>query len=250
MKVKTNNIMKRFIFPAILTLVCAIMPTVSTMAQVSYTRSLNDFDRIEAYGDIYCEIVKGSAQTARVEGIGISLDDLDVKVEGQTLRIQLKPRIYSEFDVKIYISYNKVREIKTAGSAVLVSADTLSGDKLTVDALTSSTVRLQVNLSNIELKAGQGATISAKGKVETLEASAGSKGLISGYDLVANKAFASCSFGGILKLHPTEYLEAKASVGGTVYYINAPKQIKVSENLGGKIESVPSMDDTTPSDTL
>ncbi|SDB94528.1 head GIN domain-containing protein [Williamwhitmania taraxaci] len=242
--------MKRFILSAVFAISCAIYPASSVIAQVNYTRNLSDFDRVEVYGEVYCEISFANKQSARVEGIGITSDDLEIKVEGQTLRIKLKPRIYNHVEVKVFLTYQKIREIKTAGAAVLVCADTIAGDKLAVDALTSSTIRLQVNLSNLELKAGQGATIFAKGSAATLEAASGSKSIISAYGLEVEKAFASSTFGGMLKLHPTEYLEAKASVGGTIYYLKSPKQIKVSENLGGKVEEVSFDDETNAPDSL
>jgi len=242
--------MKRFIYSTVFAIVCIFQPIFDANAQVSYTRNVSDFDRVEIYGDIYCELAIGEKPLVRVEGIGITKEDLDIRVEGQTLRIQLKPRIYNQVEVKIYVNYQNISEIKAAGSAVLVCADTLMGDTFTADALTSATIRLQVDITNLKLKAGQGATISVKGKTGTLEASVGSKGLISGYELQASKALASCSFGGILKIHVADYLEAKASVGGAVYYMNKPKQIKVSENLGGKVEEVSNLEETESSDSL
>lgn len=242
--------MKRFILSAGFAIACILNPLRHANAQISYIQTLNDFDRIEVYGDIYVEMSKSDNRTTRVEGIGITKDDLDITIDKQTLQIKLKPRIYNHVEVKVFVTYNKIKEIKAAGAAVLVLTDTICGDKLTVDALTSSTVRLQVAISDLELKAGQGATISAKGNVETLEASAGSKGLIAAYELKATKTYASCSLGGILKLNPLDYLEAKANVGGAIYYINRPKQVKISQNLGGKVEEVQSMEENSSQDSL
>lgn len=250
MIVKTINSMKRFILLAVFAVTCLSGTFLSAKAQVAYKQNVNDFDRIEIYGDVYVEMAKADSQTARVEATGISKEDLDISIEKQTLRIKLKPRIYNEIDVKVFVTYRMIREIKTAGGALLVVTDTINGDKLIVDALTSATVRLQVDINNLELKAGQGATISVKGKVETLEASAGSKGLVAGYELIATKTFASCSLGGTLKIHPTDYLEAKANVGGAIYYINRPKQVKISQNLGGKVEEVLSMEESSSQDSL
>ena len=58
------------------------------------------------------------------------------------------------------------------------------------------------------------------------------------------------SLGGTLKIHPTDYLEAKANVGGAIYYINRPKQVKISQNLGGKVEEVLSMEESSSQDSL
>jgi len=242
--------MKRFILSVGFAVAFIFNPNANAEAQISYTQTLKDFDRIEVYGDIYVEMSTSKNQTARVEGVGITKDDLEITEDKQTLQIKLKPRIYNYVDVKVFVSYNKIREIKAAGAAVLVLTDTISGDKLTVDALTSSTVRLQVDISNLELKAGQGATISAKGNAETLEVSANSKGLVSAYELLATKAFASGSFGGILKLHPLDYLEAKANSGGTIYYLGKPKLVKVSQSLGGKVEEVLSIDESAAPDSI
>ncbi len=235
--------MKRFILLTAFAITC-LCPQFSANAQVAYKQNINDFNRIEIYGDVYVEMAKADSQTARVEATGISKDDLDISVEKQILRIKLKPRIYNDIDVKVYIAYKAISEVKAAGGSLLVFTDTVRCEKLIVDALTSATVRLQVDINNLKLKAGQGATISAKGKVEALEVAAGSKGLVSGYELLATNVFASCSFGGTLKLYPINYLEAKANAGGAIYYINKPKLVKISENLGGKVEEVMESEDT------
>lgn len=239
---KTTFDMKKFIYAGILFFLGGILIPQYSDAQVAYTKKVADFDKIEVYGDIYLELAQGSAPSIRVEGEGISSDDLEAKVEGQTLLVQLKPRIYDQISVKIYVTYTVLRGIKVGAAANTVCTGTVTGDKIEVEASSSSNLRINLDVTTATLHASLGATIYATGKVGSLEPSAITKGIVAAYGLISDKVFATASLGGIVKVNPQLYLEARGGTGGSVFYCTKPKEIKTNTSLGGRVEEVPNMD--------
>lgn len=240
--------MKKFIIAGILCFLCGAMFPQFIIGQVAYSRKVADFDKVEVYGDVYVELAKGDKPTIRVEGKGISTDDLEAKVDGQTLILQLKPRIYDEISVKIYVTYTVLRGIKVGAAANTVCTGTITGDKINVEASSSSNLRINLDVTTATLHASLGATIYATGKVGSLEPSAITKGIVAAYGLISDKVFASATLGGVVKVNPQTYLEGKGGTGGAVYYCTKPKEIKSNTSLGGRVEQVPNMD-TNPAAT-
>ncbi|HUW06829.1 MAG TPA: head GIN domain-containing protein [Williamwhitmania sp.] len=234
--------MKKFIYAGLLCFLCGAIAPQFINGQVAYSRKLADFDKVEVYGDIYMELTPGNSPNIRVEGEGISSDDLVAKVDGQTLVVQLKPRIYDQISVKIYVTYTVLRGIKVGAAANTVCNGTVTGDKVDVEASSSSNLRINLDVTTATLHASLGATIYATGKVGSLEPSAITKGIVAAYGLIADKVFASASLGGIVKVNPQSYLEAKGGTGGAVYYCTKPKEIKTNTSLGGRVDEVPNMD--------
>jgi|GEM_PF-864650 Protein of unknown function (DUF2807). len=234
--------MKKFIYASMICFLWSALATQYINGQVSYSSKLANFDKVEVYGDIYIELAQGSAPNIKVEGEGISADDLIAKVDGQTLVVQLKPRIYDQVSVKVYVTYTVLRGIKVGAAASTVCIGTVTGDKIDVEASSSSNLRINLDVTTATLHASLGATIYATGKVGSLEPSAITKGIVAAYGLISDRVFATASLGGVVKVNPQSYLEAKGGTGGSVYYSTKPKEIKTNTSLGGKVEQVPNMD--------
>ncbi|MGL4541496.1 MAG: head GIN domain-containing protein [Polymorphobacter sp.] len=109
--------------PAIATCLLLVAAAASTAARAE-ERSfpVTGFDRLASSGSADITVTTGKVPSVRVEASKDTLDRLDIRVDGSTLRIGMKKNIWGNWnsgDIKIAVTVPMLRSVDLAGSGSL-----------------------------------------------------------------------------------------------------------------------------------
>jgi len=202
------------------------------------THELPPFDEVVVTGDIEAVLQAGRKPTARVEVEGIELDKVVTEVEGMKLHIKLKPGIYPDAEVKVYIVFDELREVRANAGARAVVEDVIKGDKLEVYAGSGGRVELAVEVNVLEQRVMEGSKITVEGYARNQASRVYSGGILDAEQLRSEYAFVRVNTGGMATVHVREELEASVGTGGKLTYYGAPPKESVKTLLGAKIQRI------------
>ncbi|WP_326525318.1 head GIN domain-containing protein [Sphingomonas sp.] len=139
----------------------------------SRTYQVTDFTGVELAGADDVDVKVGSAFSVRAEGPAEELDKLEIRRDGDTLRVGRKRDggwLKSSKPVKIHVTMPAIREASLAGSGDM-TVDTVQGGDFEGDLAGSGNLRvgrLQAGKVSFDL-AGSGNIVAGAGQAERLE---------------------------------------------------------------------------------
>ncbi|MBB6002216.1 head GIN domain-containing protein [Arcicella rosea] len=230
-----------------------LLTSVSSMvlAQQSQDVTLQSFNKIDMQGIMQVELVKGKVNKITTEALnGANLEDLTVAVSGDELSV--KTKIFKQLTdkdnnkrkantqklFKVRVEYiSDLSSIKVGRGAELEAQQTLSGNRLLIDATSGATVKLNMNVNNLELSSVQGAIVNLAGKAQFQQTRVNTGGELYAYNLVSEDIEIKANTGGVAQVSASKTLDASAWTGGTINYKGNPTQRNVKSNLGGEVRS-------------
>ena len=120
--------------------------------------SLKEFDKLRVWGEFKVFLVKGDSLNAKVETQGIPASDIALDVNGNTLEVKLKGKLYDRVSATVYITYRELREISVSAAAAVSLQDTLKVTNISININTSSEFDGAVLAETADLTVGQGST--------------------------------------------------------------------------------------------
>ena len=226
----TYTIMQRFLI-IILLVICSI----SSNGQERISVDIGSFDEIRAAGNIDVNLRKGDKISIEYIAKGIDDDMIVIETKGNVLKTSVKPGFHGEHNVKVYVTYTVLREIRATSSARVYLRDVLEGDKLDLKCTTGSLIDLEVAVNALEAKVDTGAEIKIRGETDQVNVTSSTGAIYSGYKLNANKAYLKTSTGGNIEIGVRNIIEATASMGGHIKYRGNPEKHTINETLGGSV---------------
>jgi Putative auto-transporter adhesin, head GIN domain len=204
---------------------------------VTETRKVGNFDAISVGGSFEVEVKMGDAISVRVEADDNIMKYIETRVSGNTLKIETEDlHNYSDVHMKIFITVPSLSRISASGSAEVIADNILtSSSKLTFKASGSSSIRAEVNASEIETDASSSASISLSGKTKTHKTEASSSADIKTFDLLSENTTANVSSSASIEVHASVSLNARASSSGSIDYKGAAV-VNKSESSSGTVE--------------
>jgi len=234
-KPEQNNlegIMKRSFVVLFVLLACF-----SLNAQKTEERPVSSFDKLDVFGNIVVDLIKGNQEKVVVESQEIALDRITTKMDGKSLKISMAADLCSsEKTVRILITYVQLYEIRSKGGADIRSDVPITADRLVYEAVTGGNIYVDVNVKALEASVGQGSLISISGKASSEEINVNSGGIFSGYDMECDEVNVNATTKAKAKVYAGKTLNARATTGGWIGYQGHPAQKIVKTSLGGKIE--------------
>ncbi len=181
---------------------------------------------------------KGNAPSVTAELDENLFQYLDVHYEGNTLRIKTtdNSNIGDATSRKIFVTYAEPLEGLHASSASTITSETaLTGSQLDIEVSSAATVKLPVEIREIQAEASSAGTLNLYGEAQKLRFEASSAGTINAKDLQAQVCTAEASSAGTIKVYVTKELETKASSAGDIDYWGEPEKVAVTESSGGNV---------------
>jgi hypothetical protein len=208
------------------------------------TRSVEEFHGISVSSGIDLYLAQKNVQEVRVEADDEDMKDIVTKVEGGILKIYMKEKSWSWFNLgwshstrKVYVSFKTLDRLQASAGSDVVSQSVLDLNNLELDASSGSKVKLELNADQLNAVASSGSDIKLKGKVNYLQANASSAGDINAADFQAKKCNAIASSGSDIHVYATEQLDANASSGADIAYLGNPAKKNINESSGGDVHS-------------
>jgi hypothetical protein len=207
-------------------------------------RSVAEFHGISVSSGIDLYLTQKNVQEVRVEAEEEDLENLITEVEGGILRIYMKEKSWSWFNLgwshsprKVYVSFKTLDKLEASAGSDVVSQSALNLNNIELNASSGSDVKLELNADQVDADASSGSDIKLNGKANYLQANASSAGDIDAVDFQTKRCNASASSGSDIRVYAIEQLDANASSGADIAYRGNPTRKNINESSGGDVHN-------------
>ncbi len=209
------------------------------LAGESENRRVTSFDGIKVIGKINLYLKEGRDEALKVEVEGVELDEVLSDVSGNTLTVRMKPGFLREdYDVKVWVTYRKIRDLHVSASARLYGQSVLGGDMLTVKATTSGLAELEVDINNLEIDAESTGELTIKGRAQTQETAVNTGGKLHAFDLQCDNVYIKVTTGGAGRVTALKLIEASVTTAGSLRYKGNPSKKSIKKSTGGSVSEI------------
>lgn len=203
---------------------------------VTKERNLSDFTKVELKKGLECEIAQSSTFKVEVEADDNLQEGIITHVENGTLVVTSKYSNYRNVKskkVKIYMPV--IDALQTTSGADLKTIGVIKGNDIHLKSSSGSSLTAEVESENVTLESTSGSELKASGKAILVNTLASSGSIIEAKKLLANEIRSQATSGSSTKVNPILILNAQASSGSNIQYVNAPKRITKQETSGGSV---------------
>jgi len=184
------------------------------------------FDKIEVQQGINVEVSQTNNQSISVE-VDDNIQKLVLTtIENGVLKIYAKESYNINQSPTVKVTLPAISALKASSGSKIESRTVLSSTNLSVKSSSGSSIELDVEADNLTLESSSGSTINAVGKALKLDTSASSGSTIDADKLLANEVHSQTSSGSNSEVSAIVSLDAKASSGSSIRFLNNPKQLK------------------------
>ena len=219
-----------------------IIPVIVSAAYAadSENRTLKAFDGVKVSGPIKLYLSEGSSEAVKVTVEGIDLEKIVTEVAGNKLEVKSRSARLtgSDVDVRVYVTYTKLRELRCASGAELSSETLIRGDKLEVDVASSGYVDITVDVTILSCNVVSAGELTISGKARNQESVVNTGGKLYAFELIRDNAYVKIGSGGTAEIHATELIEGSVRSAGSLEFKGAPKRQRVEKSSGGKIKEI------------
>lgn len=207
------------------------------------TIELPPFSALDISSGIDAIVIVGGTQSITAEAADKRLlDDLQLKVEGNTLKAYYDWSFFDLFSfgdrdrIKLTITVPALNKVEaSAGSDV--EATGVSGDTLTFRASSGADLTLRaVAGKSIDLNASSGAGLKIDGTCEDGKANSSSGSDLDAEDLLCATMDANSSSGSDLDVHASKSVKANASSGSDLTVYGNPAEVEQESSSGSDIK--------------
>ncbi len=209
-----------------------------TFAQQSETRNVGSFHGVKSGQAIDVYLKKGDKESVRVEVTGEKLANIITEIAGTYLKIHLRDNSFfqGKTDVKVYVTYVTLDKISASSASNVFSEGVIKAGSMEIHASSAADIEVSVEATDVRVHASSAGDVILAGTAKSIDAEASSSGDIDAYNLQVERADASASSGGSIKLNVTEGLEGSASSGGSVRYRGNPQRTNTHSSSGGSVK--------------
>lgn len=200
---------------------------------------LDPFDAISVTGNIDVILEEGDVEEATLYADGIPDDKVKAKVDKGTLKLKLLNSVfYKGAEIKVYVTYKKLRQAKAFAGGTIQSKSVIKTDKFVTKAGSGARVELSLDVNAVDAIASEGGIVKLEGSTETQKVKATTGGSYKGLDLECNRTYAKAGTGGNVYVIAREMLDASTNTGGSIDYRGNPRETNTKKILGGGVRKI------------
>lgn len=194
------------------------------------------FDKIDASTGVNVIITQGTPEEIVVETDDNVMKYVITKVEKGTLIIKVKrnTNIMSSIDVKVQMP--QIASLEASSGATINTQNIIRGTSITMKSTSGSDINAELEYENVSCETSSGSTMIVSGKALQLQTNSSSGSEIDTNRLAANEILSKASSGSGTRVNPIVKLDAQASSGGSIEYVQMPKSLTKKESSGGSVE--------------
>jgi hypothetical protein len=234
---------KRCHHPAVLFFLLFLI--ISVIASAAYAadsenRTLKAFDGVKVLGPIKLYLSEGSSEAAKVIVEGIELEKIVTEVTGNTLEVKPKSAVLtaSDADIRVYVTYTKLRELRCTSGAELHSETMIRGDKLEAEVASSGSVDIQIDVTILSSSVKSAGELTVSGKARDQECVINTGGIMHAFELICDNAYIKIGSGGSAEIYATDLIEGSVKSAGSLEFKGDPRKQRVETSSGGKIKEI------------
>lgn len=213
--------------------IMAVILPVLVQGQIIECKQANEFEVVQVYDGIVATFSRGD-KNELCEGTDTKLDDLQITIENNVLRIRKIPGKNYVKQPRIRIVYNNVDRIEGYANADLNTENLILNDSLTIVLKTGSRFYADCDVKYLSVDISEGSLLKIDGYAVHQNILVSGKATFSGFELEGTSAEVKAVRGGTAKMFITDKISGSATTSGHIGYKESPV-IDVKTSLGGKV---------------
>jgi hypothetical protein len=205
---------------------------------VSIDRTLDGaYTEIEIGRGLDLYLTQGDTESITVQADENLHDIIITEIKGNVLKIYADENINSSSAKKVMLQLKEIARIESYGGADVFSTNTITLEKLALEASSGSDMDLNVATETLNAESSSGANLKLSGSTNKLFLKSTSGSNIQASKLASNICNAYANSGAHISLKTKDKLFATASSGGNIKYIGSPSVVEKSEGVSGSIRN-------------
>jgi hypothetical protein len=179
-------------------------------------------------------LMSDSTDRIEITGSSISLSELPIKIENNTLSINNPLNLPSNATLVVHVK--KLRSLSLRGGTDVASKNSIQSDELKIEVSGSSDLDMEMNANKIFLNTSGAGNIKLKGKTGDFTIDASGASDVKAFDLQATRCKVSSSGASDIKLNVSESLVGDVHGAGNITYMGEPSKLNVDVSGAGSLE--------------
>ncbi|MEK8180641.1 head GIN domain-containing protein [Flavobacterium buctense] len=203
---------------------------------ITEKRNLANFDKVTVSSGLDCEVIYSDQSEVIVEADDNLVNGIKTNVENGTLEITSEYNNYNNVkSKKIIVRMPKIVSLESTSGSTLKSGNILNSEDITLKSSSGSSLEVEVEADKVTLETSSGSEQKITGKALKVFTASSSGSHLDANGLLANEVKAQSSSGSSTTVSAALLLDAKASSGSSITYLNSPKEVRKEESSGGSV---------------
>jgi hypothetical protein len=206
--------------------------------QVTETRKVNDFTKIDISGGYIIKLVQDSSLSLTVTADDNIQNYIKTDVSGDRLRISNKNICTSSGEVVVTVGVRNLEEIKASGAVEVSSSGKINARDMNINLSGSTKVALDINAARLTTNASGSSEINLKGQASEHDLKLSGSSNVNAFDLVTGVYNISTSGSSDCNINVLQELNVHSSGSSAIKYRGNPSSVNNDKSGSSSIEKV------------
>lgn len=207
----------------------------SINAQDTIEKNIGEFSTVKVYDLINLKMIKSDEN--KVVIAGDNKEDVQIINKNGKLKIRMNlEESYDGNDIVVKLYYTSVDVIDANEGANVVVNELIEQFEVDLKAQEGAEITAKVKTTYANFRAVTGGIINVSGSSKNQDISIYTGGIFNGKEFITEQTEISLNAGGEAYINASEGVDVRIKAGGNVYIYGEPKQINESKVLGGKVK--------------
>ena len=205
-------------------------------AQVKETRQVDNFSKINVSSGIDLIIRQDDKTDVVAEARNDEmLESILTEVEGSTLKIYSKKKMFKPGPRKVYVTFRSIDGIKATGGSDITAETVIKVSNLEIGSHGGSDIQMEIKADELQCKISGGSDADLKGEVKKFIAEASGGSDIRARQLITESCDLEVSGGSDANITVNSELNVQASGGSDVDYYGDAKVKNINASGGSDV---------------
>lgn len=206
--------------------------------QISQTRDVGSFTRVETSGSIKVILKQGDENSLRITADDNVLREIETYVRGNRLIIDLEGNFCDSGPITVFVTSANYEGIEASGAVEILGDGKLNVNDFDLDLSGSSKVDLDINAANVKTSSSGASEIFLKGQAGSHELELSGSSSVDALDFVVGRYRIESSGASDSRINVLNELDISSSGSSDVQYRGNPSKIKNDESGASNLEKI------------
>ncbi|SKB33312.1 head GIN domain-containing protein [Daejeonella lutea] len=206
--------------------------------QVSETRDVGSFTRVETSGSIKVILKQGPVNSLKITADDNIMKELETYVRGNRLIIDLDGSFCDVGPITVFVTSKEYQGIEASGAVEILGDGKLTVNDFDLDLSGSSKVDLEINAANVKTSSSGASEIFLKGQAGSHELDLSGSSSVDALDFVVGRYRIESSGASDSRINVLNELEISSSGSSDVQYRGNPTKIKNDESGASSLKKI------------
>lgn len=193
--------------------------------KITEERQVRSFDAIEVGSAFDVILEKGDIPGVLIEADDNLMRHIITEVHGKTLKISSEARFRLAGKIKVFITYDKLEQIKLSGAAELQADDIIKADDFEITLSGASKASIQLHADDLEVKLSGASKLYISGVSDEIAARLSGASRLFADQLETEEGSYRLSGSSKAEVWVVQRIDARASGSSRLVYAGNPRQI-------------------------